>query len=118
MLKNRISVDAVVYYSLVNRTSISVDELLRKIHEFLKENIDKYDIWMPIDRKDLMEFAENHPLRVKMVHTNEGWIIERIHSYRIPFGEFFFNVNDIDRIYGEPWFEDKQLLENFKQQFM
>ena len=117
-IKNRVKLEAIIYYSLLHRESITVDEILRKMREFQKEQ-NRTDMWMPYDRKDIMRFSSEHTLRVSMEYKEEcGWIIHKKHSYCIPAGPPFFREDHIDAVYGEPWFEDKELLKAFKKKFI
>lgn len=117
--KNRPPIEALIYYSLINREQVEVEDVLKRLKEFLQEHSDRTDIWIPFDRRDIMSFCLDHPLRVELVYVeNEGMFIKRLQGHRLPVGGSFFNVEDIDRIHGEPWFEDKKLLKAFKKKLM
>ena len=117
-IKNRVQLEAIIYYSLIYRESITVNEILQKMREFQKEQ-NRTDMWMPYDRSDIMSFCSEHTLRVSMEYKEEcGWIIHKKYSYCIPAGPPFFREDHIDSIYGEPWFDDKELLKDFKKKFM
>lgn len=117
-IKNRINLEAIIYYSLLYRESITIDEILQKMREFQKEQ-NRTDMWMPYDRSDIMEFCSEHTLRVSIKYeTEQGWVIYKKHGYCIPAGPPFFEEDRIDDVYGEPWFEDKELLKAFKKKFI
>lgn len=113
-MENRPPLEAVIFYSLLNREKITLDELMNKIRDLIKS--DKFcKLWFPFDRKDVMEFAMCHQKYLSIDYTKEGWVLTKKKQLE---DDTYFTEENIDKTFCEPWFEDKELLKAFKKKFM
>jgi len=114
--ENRPPVESVMFYALVNKDQISVDNLMRIIHQIQSDpKFEKLNF--PFNRQDIIDCVLNWPIHVVLEWTNEGWTIQRKNNQRLPAGEPFFTESHFDEI-TKPKFQDEELMKEYKNKLM
>lgn len=118
-ISNHHPIEALLRYSLINRDSIAVSEIMRMFRELQKDP--KFEnLWMPFDRRDLMEIAISNSISYKVKFKDGDWVVFKVshRSFGVPLGEEAFSEAHVDRVYGKPWFEDEEMFKAFKKKFI
>ena len=118
-ISNHPPIEALLRYPLINRDSIAVGEIMRMFRELQKDP--KFEkLWMPFDRRDLMEIAISNSLSYKVEFKDGDWVVFKVphRSFGVPLGEEAFSEAHVDRVCGKPWFEDEEMFKSFKSKLM
>ena len=118
-ISNHPPIEALLRYTLINRDSISISEIMRLFKELQKDPRFE-ELWMPFDRKDLMEIAISNSQSYKVEFKDGDWVVFKVahRTFGVPLGEEAFSVAHVDRVYGKPWFENEEHLKIFKEYLM
>lgn len=113
-MDNNLLCEILLFYNLIDKKIITLEDLFHKLQR-LNNNEKCKPLYRPFERKDLMDIGMIYSNRISIEYNEAGWVFCKLDN---DINKDFFTEINIDKIYGEPFIGDKELLSVFKKVIM